>query len=69
MPEDDPEVETLARESVNFIKSIPELKKLLCSQPGIKKPLASLYDEIVGDVLPPAQIKYKQFIERFLNLP
>jgi len=69
LPEDDPEVEALARESTNFIKSIPELKKLLCNQPGIKKPIASLYDEIVGDILPPARVKFKQLMEQFLNLP
>lgn len=32
LPEDDPEIEALARESAEFIKSIPELKKLLCNQ-------------------------------------
>lgn len=69
LPEDDPEIEALARESAKFIKSIPKLKELLCNQPGIKKPLESLYNNIVADVLPPAQMKYQHLIEQYLNLP
>lgn len=69
LPEDDPEIEVLARESAEYIKSIPKLKELLCNQPGIKKPLASLYNEMAGDVLPPARIKYKQLLEQYLNPP
>lgn len=67
LPEDDPEIEALARESAEFIKSIPELKKLLCNQPGIKKPLESLYNEIVADVLPPARIKHMHLLQQYLN--
>jgi hypothetical protein len=69
LPEDDPEIDALARESAKFIKSIPKLKELLCNQPGIKKPLESLYNRIVADVLPPAQMNYQQLIEQYLNLP
>lgn len=67
LPEDDPEIEVLARESAEFIKSIPQLKELLCNQPGIKKPLESLYNEMVAGVLSPARIKHKQLVEQYLK--
>ncbi|MDD3365393.1 MAG: MerR family transcriptional regulator, partial [Syntrophomonas sp.] len=67
LPEDDPEVEALARDSVEFIKSVPQLKKLLCNQPGIKKPLKGLYDDMVAGVLPPARMRHKQLIQKYLN--
>jgi len=67
LPEDDPEVEALARESVEFIKSVPQLKKLLCNQPGIKKPLQGLYDDMVAGVLSPARMRHKQLMQKYLN--
>lgn len=69
LPEDDPEIEALARESAEFIKSIPRLKELLCNQPGINKPLESLYNEMVAGILSPAQMKHSQLLRQYLNLP
>lgn len=67
LSEDDPEIEVLARESAEFIKSIPSLKEMLCDQIGITKPLENLYNEMVTGVLSPAQMKYKQLFEQYLN--
>lgn len=69
LPEDDREIEVLARESAEFIKGIPQLKKLLCNQPGIKKPLESLYNEMVAGILSPAEMKHSQLLRQYLNLP
>ena len=67
LTEDDPEVEALARESAEFIKSIPQLKEMLCNQPGIKKPLESLYNDMVSDVISPARMKHMQLLQKYLN--
>jgi len=68
LPEDDPEIEFLARESAEFIKSIPLLKEILCKQTGPKKPLENLYNEMVAVVLPSAQIKFNQLFQQYLYL-
>lgn len=65
--EDDPQIEALARESVALVNSMPPVKELICKQPGMKKPLESLYQEMVAGVLTPAQIKYQQLFEKFLS--
>lgn len=67
MPEDDPQIEVLARESAEFIKSIPILKELLYNQLGLIKPLENLYNEMVSVVLSPAQMKHKQLLQQYLN--
>lgn len=67
LTEDDPELEVLARESAEFIKSTPQLKEMLCNQTGIKKPLEILFNEMVAGVLSPARMKHKQLIEQYLN--
>lgn len=61
------EIEALARESVAFIKSVPELKQLLCNWPGFAKPLESLYDDMVAGVLSPARMRHKQLMQEYLN--
>lgn len=68
LSEDDPEIEMLARESTEFIKSIPQLRELLCNQPGIKKPLASLYNDMVANVYSPARMKHMQLFQKYLSL-
>lgn len=68
LPEDDPEIEVLARESADFIKSIPLLKEILCKQTGPKKPLENLYSEMVAVVLSSAQIKFNQLLQQYLYL-
>jgi len=67
LPEDDPEVEALAQESAEFIKSIPQLREMLCNKPGIKKPLESLYNDMVSDVISPARMKHMQLLQKYLN--
>ncbi len=68
LSEDDPEIEALARESAEFIKSIPQLRELLCNQPGIKKPLESLYNEMVAGIISPAQMRHSLLLRQYLNL-
>lgn len=67
LSEDDPRIEALARESVALINSMPEVKELLCSHPGMKNPLESLYQEMVAGVFSPAQIKFQQLFNKFLS--
>ncbi|ATW28765.1 MerR family transcriptional regulator [Candidatus Formimonas warabiya] len=66
LSEDDPEVEALARESAEFIKSMPQLLEILGKQAGIKKPLASLYNGMVAKVVSPAQAKHGQLLQQYL---
>jgi hypothetical protein len=66
LPEDDPEVEALARASAEFIKSMPQLMEILGKQEGIKKPLASLYNDMVSNVVSPAQVKHGQLLQQYL---
>ena len=63
--EDDTEIETLARESAEFIKSIPQLEEMLCNKPRPKHD--SLLNGMVSYVLSPAQMKHKQLLEKYLN--
>jgi DNA-binding transcriptional MerR regulator len=67
LSENDPEIEILARESAEFIKSIPQLRKLLCNQPGMSKPLESLYNDMTANVISPARIKHMQLLQKYLN--
>jgi len=67
LPEDDPEIEVLARESAEFIKSIPQLMKLLGDHAGIKKPTDSLYNDLLSNILSPAQVKHGQLLQQYLD--
>jgi DNA-binding transcriptional MerR regulator len=67
MSEDDPEIDVLARESAEYIKNIPQLRKLLCNQSGIQKPLQSIYNEMITKVISPARIKHMQLLQKYLN--
>lgn len=67
LAEDDPEIEKLAREATDFIKSIPQLKKLLCNRPGMKQPLAGLYNDMIADVYSPARMKHMRLFQKYLN--
>ncbi|MEQ8156989.1 MAG: MerR family transcriptional regulator [Clostridiaceae bacterium] len=67
MSEEDPEVEILAREGAEFIKSIPFLKEMLYDKPGFGITYESLFNEMAKDVLSPAQMKHKQLIQKYLN--
>jgi DNA-binding transcriptional MerR regulator len=66
LPEDDPEVEALALESFEFIKSMPQLINLLGEQAGMKKHTESLYNDLLSDVLSPAQVKHGQLLQKYL---
>lgn len=68
LPEDDPAVDILARESAAFIKSLPQLMAILGKQGDVKKPLAGLYHDMVAQVESPAQIKHGQLLRQYLSL-
>lgn len=67
LSENDPKIETLAREAAEFIKNIPYLKELLYGKYGFEEPYESIYNDMVNQVLSPAQIKHKELIQKYLN--
>jgi DNA-binding transcriptional MerR regulator len=62
LSEDDPEIEQLARETAEFIKSI----HLMDEFDQQFKPLHILRNEMIIGVLPPARKKYYQLYERYI---
>jgi DNA-binding transcriptional MerR regulator len=67
MSENDPEIESLAREGAEFIKRIPFLKELLYDKAGFGEPYESIYNDKIKEVLSPAHMKHKQLIQEYLN--
>jgi DNA-binding transcriptional MerR regulator len=67
MPQEDPEVETLAREGAEFIDSIPFLKEMLFNKSGFGITYENLFNEMASGVLSPAQMRHKQLIQKYLN--
>ena len=67
MSESDPEIENLARDGAEFIKNAPILKEMLFDKYGFGEPNESIYNEMVNEILSPAQIKHKQLIQKYLN--
>lgn len=67
MSEEDPEVEILAREGAEFIKSIPFLKEKLYDKSGFGTTHENLFNEMAKGVLSPAQMKHKKLIQKYLN--
>jgi DNA-binding transcriptional MerR regulator len=67
LSENDPEIELLAREGAEFIKNIPFLKEMLFDQSGFGKSNESLYNNMIGDFLSPARLKYKELIQKYLD--
>lgn len=65
LSEDDPEIEQLARETADFIKSIHLLDEF-DQQLGLTQPLYNLRNEMIVCVLPPARKKFEQFIQQYL---
>lgn len=65
--EDDPEVENLAKEGAEFIRSIPFLKERLCDKTGFGATYESLFNDMAKNVLSPAQMKHKLLIQKYLN--
>jgi len=68
LSEDDPEVETLARDSAEFIKSIPQLKELLSGRQDIKNPHESSFNDLVSNVISSAQIRHGQLLQQYLSM-
>lgn len=67
MSEKDPEVEALAREGAEFIKSMPFLKEMLYDKSGFGTTYENLFNDMAKDVRSPAQMKHKQLIQEYLN--
>ena len=65
LPEDDPEIEALARDYAVFIKGIPMLNEKFSNNSGEIKPLESFYGEMVADVFSPAQMKMLQLVPKY----
>ncbi len=65
VPEDDPRIDALARESALLLDKMPQVKGLMLSRSGQKDPLNGLYKEMVAGVLSPAQLKYQQLVEEY----
>lgn len=67
LPEGDPEIETLAREAAAFIKSIPQLKEMLCNQWEPQTPFSDLYDQMIAGILPTNRLKYMEYFHHYLH--
>lgn len=67
MSEEDPEVEILAREGAEFIKSIPFLKEKLYNKSGFGITYENLFNDMAKGVLSQAQMKHKKLIQKYLN--
>jgi DNA-binding transcriptional MerR regulator len=65
--EDDPRIEAFARESAALVNNMPPVKELYLTNPGMKPPLESVYQDMVAGVLTPAQIRYQQLFKKFLQ--
>ena len=64
LSEDDPEVEALARESAEIMKSIPLLEGV---NQSLSKAMESLYNGMIAGVLSPARMKHKRLVEQYLR--
>jgi DNA-binding transcriptional MerR regulator len=64
LSEDDPEVEALARESAEIMKSMPLLEG---ANQSLSKAMESLYNGMVAGVLSPARMKHKRLVEQYLT--
>lgn len=65
--EDDPRIETLARQTAAMMKTMPQVKELMLSNSVKSNPLNSLYQEMVAGVLSPAQLNFQQLLEKYLS--
>ena len=65
LSEDDPEIEQLARETAEFIKSIGLLDEFDLKF-DLTQPLCNLRNEMIVDALPPARKKFDQLIQQYL---
>jgi DNA-binding transcriptional MerR regulator len=67
MSKEDPRIEELAREGANFIKSIPFLRERLYRQRGFSSINEKILNEMVGQILSPAQMEHKKLIQEYLS--
>jgi len=67
LDEEDPRIEAFALESAALVNNMPPVKELYRTNPGIKPPLNSLYQDMVAGVLTPAQIRYQKLFKKFLQ--
>lgn len=65
---DDPQIDVFTRESAELIKTTPMLKEILFRQKPIRPPLASVYNELVTEVMPPARIQFNKLLQKHLGL-
>lgn len=65
IPEDDPRIDTLAREAAVLVASMPAVVGVY-DQSEMTNPFESLYKEMVAGVLSPAQLKYQQLFRKYL---
>jgi len=68
LEEDNPEIEVLARDAAQLIKSMPLLTQVLLKQKPIQEPWQGVYDELVADVLSPARIRFNQLLQKYLGV-
>jgi len=68
LEEDNPDIDVLAREAAQLIKSKPVLKQVLLKQKPIQEPWRGVYDELVAVVLSPARIRFNQLLQKYLGV-
>ncbi|NMC27944.1 MAG: MerR family transcriptional regulator [Syntrophomonadaceae bacterium] len=68
LEEDNPEIDVLAREAAQLIKSMPVLKQVLLKQKPIQEPWQGVYNELVADVLSPARIRFNKLLQNYLGI-
>lgn len=64
---DSPAVEELAREYAQFIIGLPFYPKLMSHESGLQKSFDSLWRDIFAEVYSPAQIKFVEKLEEYLE--
>jgi hypothetical protein len=68
LDENDPQIDSFAREAAELIKSMPILKEILFKPKPIQEPMEGVFDELVADILPPARIRFNKLLQRYLGL-
>ncbi len=66
LPEDAPEVEQLARDSANVIRSIPVLRDFYLKE-GPRASFEPVINQMLSDLLSPAQIRFCELCQQYLE--
>lgn len=66
LPENSPEIETLAGSYAAFIKTIPLYKQLLMPENALNVSLEAFFQEICAEVYSPAQMKFMLLLSHYL---